>query len=156
MPMTRPQRRSMEKRNSHPKIDDFMPVRQSNPPRSGAKIQRTGTIPTGRYDLPPASTAKSLPQSRPTAINRRAPPSGDSAAAYCDGTNCEWRPKSFRIANELAALRDKLMESEKELAATQDELMETERELAATQDELMEAEAEIRSLKMLGPQSDAA
>ncbi len=156
-PVARPaQRRSMENGNPRHEIDGFMPARQSNPPPPRRKVlpRRTGSI--GKDDLPPGSMANLPPQSRLRAVNRRAPPSGDSASGYCDGTNCEWRPKSARIQRELAATQNKLMEAERELAATQDELMEAERELAATQDELMEAEAEIRSLKMLGPQSDAA
>ncbi|ERF76081.1 hypothetical protein EPUS_01414 [Endocarpon pusillum Z07020] len=144
MPMARPaQSRSKENSDPHHEIefsDGLMPEtpprRQPNTSPSRLKALNPKNSSNGEDNLPRGSMAKppprkfNSPQSRLRALdprnisNGRMPPSAHSGARYCDGTNCEWRPKSIR----------------------------TEEELAATKRMLVRATAEIQRLKMMGPQ----
>ena len=144
MPMARPaQSRSKENSDPHDEIEfshgsmpRSPPPGQSNPSTSRLKALNPNNSLNGEGDLPHGSMPKppprkfNSPQSRLRALNPRnmsngrVPPSGHSGARYCDGTNCEWRPKSIR----------------------------TEEELAATKRMLVRATAEIQRLKMMGPQ----
>ncbi|KAF7509903.1 hypothetical protein GJ744_007414 [Endocarpon pusillum] len=143
MPMARPAH-SRSKENSDPHheseySDGLMPEKpprqQPNTLSSRLKALNPKNSSNGEDDLRHSPMAKppprkfNSPQSRPRALDPRnissgrMPPSAHSGARYCDGTNCEWRPKSIR----------------------------TDEELAATKRMLARATAEIQRLKMMGP-----